>query len=61
MPHPETGGDNQGFAVFAHVVEGVDIVKTIVQGPKSPTDGEGAMKGQMLEWPVLILSARRVP
>src|SRR5690606_20769459 len=47
--HPEAPGDNQGFAVFAHVVEGMDVVKAILAAPKSPTAGEGVMKGQMLE------------
>ena len=59
--HPESVGDNQGFAVFAHVVEGLDIVKAIQAGPKSPTAGNGVMKGQMLEPTVKILSARRLP
>ncbi|EPR14604.1 peptidylprolyl isomerase [Sphingobium indicum IP26] len=59
--HPEAPGDNQGFAVFAHVVEGLDAVKTILAAPKSPTAGEGVMKGQMLEQPVKILTARRIP
>lgn len=59
--HPEASGDNQGFAVFAHVVEGLDVVKAIVAAPKSPTAGEGVMKGQMLERPVKIVTARRLP
>ena len=59
--HPEAAGDNQGFAVFAHVVEGLDAVKAILTAPKSATAGEGVMKGQMLETPVKILTARRVP
>ncbi|AJR24587.1 MULTISPECIES: peptidylprolyl isomerase [Sphingobium] len=59
--HPEAAGDNQGFAVFAHVIEGMDVVKTILAAPKSPTAGEGVMKGQMLEQPVTILTARRLP
>jgi peptidyl-prolyl cis-trans isomerase A (cyclophilin A) len=59
--HPDAAGDNQGFAVFAHVVEGLDVVKAIVAAPKSPTAGEGVMKGQMLAQPVKILTARRLP
>lgn len=59
--HPEAAGDNQGFAVFAHVVEGMDVVKAILADPKSPTKGEGVMKGQMLETPVRITTARRLP
>ncbi|MEK7343971.1 MAG: peptidylprolyl isomerase [Pseudomonadota bacterium] len=58
---PQATGDNQGFAVFAHVVEGMDVVKAILAQPKSPTAGEGVMKGQMLEAPVKILTARRLP
>ncbi len=58
---PQAPGDNQGFAVFAHVVEGMDVVKAILADPKSPTKGEGVMKGQMLETPVRILTARRIP
>ncbi|WP_300111780.1 peptidylprolyl isomerase [Sphingobium sp.] len=59
--HPDAPGDNQGFAVFAHVVEGLDVIKAILIAPKSPTKGEGVMKGQMLETPVKILRVRRTP
>ena len=59
--NPQAQGDNAGFAVFAHVVAGLDIVKAIVAAPKSATLGEGVMKGQMLEQPVRILTARRLP
>jgi peptidyl-prolyl cis-trans isomerase A (cyclophilin A) len=59
--NPAAAGDNQGFAVFAHVVEGMDVVKAILLAPKSPTAGEGVMKGQMLADPVTILTARRIP
>ncbi len=59
--NPDAPGDNVGFAAFAHVVEGLDIVKAIVATPKSATLGEGAMKGQMLEAPVTIRTARRIP
>jgi len=49
-----------GFAVFGHVVEGMDLVRQILAAPKSPTEGEGVMRGQMLEDPVRITSAHRV-
>ena len=58
---PALPGDNQGFAVFAHVVEGMDVVRAILSAPKSPTEGEGVMKGQMLEQPIRITTARRLP
>jgi peptidyl-prolyl cis-trans isomerase A (cyclophilin A) len=58
--HPEEAGDNTGFAVFGHVVEGMDVVRKIHDSPTSATAGEGAMKGQMLEPKIQIISARRV-
>ncbi|WP_420139193.1 peptidylprolyl isomerase [Sphingomonas sp.] len=57
---PDQPGDNQGFAAFGHVVEGMDVVHKILASPTSPTAGEGIMKGQMLEPKITILSARRV-
>ena len=52
--------DDPGFAVFGRVVEGMDVVKTIWNSPRSPTKGEGVMKGEMLEPPVKVLTVRRV-
>lgn len=52
--------DDQGFAVFGRVVEGMDVVQAILAAPKSPTEGEGVMRGQMLEPRLTIVSARRV-
>ena len=54
-------GDGQGFAVFGRVVEGMDVVKTILAAPVSATEGVGAMKGQMIAQPIPIKSARRAP
>jgi len=59
--NPSASGDNQGFAVFAQVVEGMDVVKKILALPTNPTAGTGAMKGEMLDPPVIILTARRAP
>lgn len=56
---PRQPGDNQGFAVFGRVVEGMDVVRRILAAPTSPTAGEGAMKGQMLAPPIRIVRARR--
>ena len=50
-----------GFAVFGRVIEGMDVVRAILTAPKSPTEGEGFMRGQMLDPRIRILSARRVP
>ena len=49
-----------GFAVFGHVVEGMEVVRQILAAPKSPTEGEGFMRGQMLDPRVRIVSVRRV-
>jgi peptidyl-prolyl cis-trans isomerase A (cyclophilin A) len=48
-----------GFAVFGRVVEGMDVVKSILASPVSATKGEGSMKGQILEPPVAIKTVRR--
>lgn len=49
-----------GFAVFGHVVEGMEVVKAILAAPTSATKGEGVMKGQMLEPEVKIVKTARV-
>ena len=58
---PDQPGDNVGFAAFGHVVEGMDVVRRIGMAPTSPTEGEGAMKGQMLAPTIRIITARRLP
>jgi peptidyl-prolyl cis-trans isomerase A (cyclophilin A) len=58
--NPDASGDNQGYAVFGHVVEGMDIVHAIADAPRDPTKGVGVMRGQMLAAPVKILTARRI-
>ena len=50
----------KGFAAFGHVTEGMDVVKQIFAAPVSATEGEGVMKGQMLDPPVKILKMERV-
>lgn len=49
-----------GFAVFGRVVQGMDIVRGIMTSPTSPTEGEGSMRGQMLEPRIRVVSARRM-
>jgi peptidyl-prolyl cis-trans isomerase A (cyclophilin A) len=57
---PGSAGDGLGYAVFGHVVEGMDVVRRILAAPTSPTEGEGVMKGQMLSPRITIITARRV-
>jgi len=57
---PSAPGDNLGFAVFGHVLEGMDVVHQIMLSPTDPNAGEGVMKGQMLKPGITILKAYRV-
>lgn len=50
-----------GFAAFGYVVSGMDVALKIWEAPRPPEKGEGPLKGQMLDKPVKILTARRVP
>lgn len=56
---PGQPGDNLGFAAFGRVIEGMDIVRRILDSPTDPNAGGAAMKGQMLIEPVKIVAARR--
>jgi len=55
--NPETG--DPGYAVFGRVIEGMEVVRAILEQPRSADSGEGVMHGQMLANPVRILAARR--
>jgi peptidyl-prolyl cis-trans isomerase A (cyclophilin A) len=56
---PSKPGDNLGFAVFGRVVEGMDVVRRILEAPTSDTQGVGVMKGQMIAAPIKVVTARR--
>ncbi|WP_414694095.1 peptidylprolyl isomerase [Phenylobacterium sp.] len=58
--NPKASGDNQGFAAFGKVVEGMETVKKILALPVDPNKGTGAMKGEILKAPVRIVTARRM-
>ena len=51
---------DDSFAAFGRVVEGMDVVNSVLGGPTSVTKGEGVMKGQMLEPSVKIRKAERL-
>lgn len=57
--HPGAPGDNQGFAAFGTVVEGMAVVRKILALPTTGTPLVPAMKGQMLNPPVQILGMKR--
>ncbi len=65
MTYLDAGGsatpDKQGFAVFGHVVSGMDVVKGILKGRISTAKpGPGEWAGETLAKPVLITSAHRI-
>ena len=60
IPYFDATTNSAGFAPFGEVVEGMDMVKAIFAAPRSPTKGQGAMKGQMLDPAVKILKVTRV-
>lgn len=53
--------EQPGFAAFGRVIAGMDVIKAIADAPRSPTLGEGVMKGQMLAPQIKILTTRRAP
>jgi peptidyl-prolyl cis-trans isomerase A (cyclophilin A) len=57
---PDAPGDNAGFAAFGRVIEGMETVRAIHALPTHPTAGPEAMRGQILEPPVRMISARRL-
>jgi len=57
--HPGAPGDNLGFAAFGQVVQGMEIVRTILALPTHGKALTPMMKGQMLSPPVPIISMKR--
>jgi len=57
---PSAPGDNQGFASFGQVIEGMDVVRAILTAPVGGSAQNPAMSGEILDPPVNIISARRV-
>lgn len=60
-PKGATPDAQAGFAVFGRVTSGMEVVRKIWDTPRSQTKGDGVMKGQILEVPVRIVTARRAP
>ena len=59
-PTRDDPGARDGYAAFGQVVEGMDVARKIYDAPLSPTQGQGILKGQMIEKPVKIITVRRV-
>jgi peptidyl-prolyl cis-trans isomerase A (cyclophilin A) len=57
---PGGRGDNEGYAAFGQVVTGMDVVKRILALRTDGKTYEVAMKGQMINPPVQIVSMKRV-
>jgi peptidyl-prolyl cis-trans isomerase A (cyclophilin A) len=51
--------DEQGFAAFGKVVNGIDVVRRINQSPADAPSDSDYSKGQILTDPVVIVSVRR--
>lgn len=60
--NPEGEGDNLGYAAFARVTEGMDVVMKLFDAPVSPTATlrGGTFQGQVPEKPVRIITVRRI-
>jgi peptidyl-prolyl cis-trans isomerase A (cyclophilin A) len=61
MPAMDSKSGAPGFAAFGRVEEGMDTVRALLAAPTVPNAGRGPMRGQMMEKPVRIVSARRAP
>jgi peptidyl-prolyl cis-trans isomerase A (cyclophilin A) len=57
---PGGPGDTAGYAAFGQVVRGMEVVRAILAGPTATAARNPVMRGQMLDPPVAISSARRL-
>jgi peptidyl-prolyl cis-trans isomerase A (cyclophilin A) len=54
-------GSDPGYAVFGRITAGMDVVRSMLDLPRSEAALNPVMKGQMLAAPVKILTVRRSP
>lgn len=57
--HPGEKGDNQGYAAFGRVIEGMAVVEKILSLPTNGKTKFAEQQGQWLQPPVPIVSMRR--
>lgn len=60
QPYLDADDQQPGFAAFGRVTEGLEIIKQILVAPVDPNQGTGSMKGEILQAPVPITTARRI-
>ena len=60
VPYFDATATSAGFAPFGEVIEGMDVVQAIFASPRSPTRGDGVMKGQLLDPVVKMVKVARV-
>ncbi len=58
--NPRDKGDNLGYAAFGTVVEGMPVVKKILAMRTDGKTSEAAMKGQMINPPVPVVSMKKL-
>jgi peptidyl-prolyl cis-trans isomerase A (cyclophilin A) len=56
---PSRPGDNAGYAAFGQVVEGMDVVRSILASPTGGVARNPVMQGQILDPPIPIVSMKR--
>ena len=57
---PNLPGDNLGYAAFGQVIEGMEVARAILAMPATGSALNPEMKGEIIDPPVRIVSARRV-
>jgi peptidyl-prolyl cis-trans isomerase A (cyclophilin A) len=59
-PGMDANANQPGYAVFGHVVQGMDIVRHLLDSPTDPNKGKAdGMAGQIIAAPIKILTARQ--
>jgi peptidyl-prolyl cis-trans isomerase A (cyclophilin A) len=60
MPAMDAGDGEPGYAAFGRVTGGMDVAHRILAAPTVKNAGSGAMRGQMIAQPILIIRAVRI-